>query len=193
MDMPVEQPQQEVVVQAEQPQKPSIKMPPKQQKKDHVEEYLDNLAMVESSGNKNAYAKTSGALGLYQFVPKTWESMVDRYMPELKQQKGDYMEFRRNPEVSRYMARKLMEENQNILKKKGFNDTKGNLYLAHFAGPGAALNVLRAKPNTPVEDVLSAGQIRRNPGVFSKVKTTDQLIKWAQSKILLEKFKHKKR
>jgi soluble lytic murein transglycosylase-like protein len=148
--------------------------------------------MVESSGNKNAYAESSGALGLYQFVPKTWESMVNRYMPELKQQKGDYMEFRRNPEVSRYMARKLMEENQNILKKKGFNDTKGNLYLAHFAGPGAALSVLKAKPNTRIEDVLSAGQIQRNPGVFNKVKTTDQLIKWAQSKILLEKFKKKR-
>ena len=189
MDMPVEQPQQEVVVQAEAPQKPSIKMPEKQEKKHYTDEYLDRLAFIESSNNTNAYNKNSKALGLYQFVPTTWNNMVDRYMPELKKQKGDFMEFRRNPEVSRYMARKLMEENQNILKKKGFNDTKGNLYLAHFAGPGSALKVLRSKPNTRVEDVLSKGQIARNPGVFNKVKTTGQLIKWAQTKMLLDKFK----
>jgi len=177
---PVEQPVQQVqeVRQAQAPQKPVAQVP------NEEEAYLDRLAEIESSNNTNAYAETSGALGLYQFVPKTWDSMVTRYMPELKQQKGDYMEFRRNPEVSRYMARKLMEENKNILKKKGVNATRSNLYLAHFAGPSGAVAVARAKPNTPISEVLSEGQIKRNPGVFNKVKTAGQLMQWAQMKML---------
>jgi SAM-dependent methyltransferase len=192
MDMPVEQPQQEVVVQAEAPQKPTIKMPEKKGKepvKSEHDQYLDRLAFVESSNNTNAHNKASDALGLYQFVPSTWNNMVDRYMPELKQQKGDFMEFRRNPEVSRFMARKLMEENANILKRKGYKDTKGNLYLAHFAGPSGALKVLRADPNTPVEQVTTEGQRARNPNVFNKVKTAGQLARWAQVKMMLKKKK----
>ena len=84
-----------------------------------------------------------------------------------------------------------MEENKNILDKKGYNATNGNLYLAHFAGPRAALKVLGAKPNTRVEDVLDAGQIARNPGVFKKVKTTGELMKWAQNKMALAKKEFK--
>ena len=43
----------------------------------------DDIIQAESSGDPNAPAKTSSALGLGQFLKGTWLDMMRRYYPTL--------------------------------------------------------------------------------------------------------------
>ena len=60
------------------------------------EKLLDNLKMVESSGNPNAVNKESGAMGHYQFIPSTVEQLknegvdFDPFSPKESRAAADY-------------------------------------------------------------------------------------------------------
>lgn len=88
--------------------------------------YLQRTAMIESSGNPNAY-NASGASGLFQFMPST------------AQQYGLSNPF--DPQASTYAAAALAADNYRYMENKlGRGPTDEELYLAHQQGASRAVS-----------------------------------------------------
>src|SRR6185312_13392967 len=67
------------------------------------------------------------------------------------------------------------------LSNAGVQSSPGNTYLAHFAGPQGAIDVLKSDPSTPVSRILSPDAIKANP--FLANMTAGQLQQWAAGKV----------
>lgn len=146
--------------------------------------FIDRVIEVESSGNPNAQARTSSALGVGQFTKATWLSTVRKHAPELLQGRTEeqVLELRRNPDISRNMIAALAADNAETLERNGLSTTPENLYLAHFLGANGAANLLSSPPDTPTEDVLGNAQIRANKSVLEG-KSVQEVIEWAKGKM----------
>jgi len=113
--------------------------------------YLMQQAGAESSFQAEAKAKTSSATGLFQFIDRTWLSMVERYGEkygvDTTQPKQDLLALRKDPELSSYMAGELAKENESVLQSLLGEDAQigsTELYFAHFMGPARAAGFLSA-------------------------------------------------
>ena len=143
--------------------------------------YYETLAMIESSGNPNARAKTSSASGLYQFTEGTWKEYVNRAGLDYT------LEDRFNPEKSRKVVEYFTKNNSKYLKSKiGKEPTSGDLYLAHFLGVGGARDLLLADSNTKVDSVVSKGALSANRSIFynknGSLKKVSDIKKWSRNK-----------
>lgn len=169
------------------PEQPSFDVQFRNQIKDYElmdKDYLHSLKWIESTDNPTAVS-TSGAVGLYQFLDKTWMNTVKAYAPDFYNaySKEELLEFRKDREISTYFADKLTRENAANLRKRGADTSGSSLYLAHFLGVGEASTVVTSVPNTPIQDAVSAKTIKNNPNVFKNIKTTGDLINWSGSKV----------
>lgn len=155
--------------------------------------YLLEQAAAESSFKADAKAKTSSASGLYQFIERTWLSMVrdhgDKYgMGDLASQidaKGrvkdpavrkQILALRNDPEKAALMAGEFAADNKRYLER--FGDKIGDvgateLYFAHFMGAGGAASFLKALKNNPMATGadLFPDAARANYNVFYNSKT----------------------
>lgn len=146
---------------------------------------LDRIGGIENNtGNPGARSATSSAMGDFQFVKDTWLQTVREHRPELFDGRSEkqVLDLRADPKLSREMAGYLLDDNSAALTKAGIPATPGNLYLAHFLGSGAAVDVLKAPPGTPMSDVLGSKAINANASVLGG-KTTDTVIDWASRKM----------
>ena len=139
-------------------------------------DYLQSLAMAESSGNPLAQAKTSSAKGLFQFTDGTWNSMVKRYGEELGVTKADIFD----PQAQTKMAIKLTQENARILRNKmGRNPTNGELYAAHFLGPSGAAKMLNKKGSGIKAAKINPAAAEANRSIFfdnGRARTVDEVL-----------------
>lgn len=141
---------------------------------------INRMVDIESKWNPFAKSKTSSALGLGQFVNDSWLSLLKKVHPEIKGTPEQLLKLRLNPNLSWEMTSALARENQAGLRAAGLQDTAGNLYLAHFAGPNTARRILQADPTTPLEALMSPSAIAANKLAG---KTAGQLQAWADSKM----------
>ena len=116
--------------------------------------YLLQQAQIESSFKADAKASTSSATGLYQFIDKTWLSMVDKYGDKYGisdvSNKKDILELRKNPELCSLMAAEMASDNKEYLEKcTGQTAGSTELYMAHFMGPAGASKFLTAMDKNP--------------------------------------------
>lgn len=129
--------------------------------------YLMEKASVESSFRTNVKSKTSSATGLFQFIDKTWMSMVKKYgdkygMGHLADKidengrcrdsatRKQILSLRNDPEKAACLAAEYAAENKNFLE----DHTDGRigsteLYLAHFMGASGASDFLNAMDKNP--------------------------------------------
>ena len=112
----------------------------------------------------------SSALGLFQMTHKTWEDLRKKY-PKLGLTKSydrvdNDLDGRLDKDQQMRAMNKLTELNAADLRKNGFVPTEANLYLAHFAGLGRAVEMLQADPGAPAE-VLFAKEAEANPRHFT--------------------------
>jgi hypothetical protein len=134
-------------------------------------EYLLATAQVESGFNPHAAASTSSAGGLYQFIDQTWLGMLKEAGPSLgygryadaiaKTSPGHYevsdpamrqeiMALRKDPTANAAMAGAFTQQNSSKLAAQlGRNPSDGELYIAHFLGPGGAAQLISAAFNSP--------------------------------------------
>lgn len=146
------------------------------------ENFMDKLIFKESSGNPNAKAKTSSAVGLTQMTEGTWMALMKKHHPDMVKGKTtkQVLAMRTNAKLSVEMAHKLAEENVAALKKAGLPVTDTTAYLAHFLGPTGAKKILTARVGTPVSQVLTPDQIKRNRSVLAG-KNAEDVLYWAKT------------
>ena len=131
--------------------------------------YLMKKAKVESGFDADAKSSTSSARGLYQFLDKTWMSMVKKYgdkygMANLADQiddtghcdsasvKKQILSLRDDPEKSACLAAEYDSENKNYLAQHAGSDGSAtDLYMAHFMGAGAAASFLNSMKDNPLQ------------------------------------------
>jgi len=134
-------------------------------------EYLLATAQVESGLNPRASASTSSAGGLYQFIDQTWFGMLKEAGPSLgygryadaitRTSSGQYevsdptmrqeiMALRKDPTANAAMAGAFTQQNSTKLAAQlGRNPSHGELYIAHFLGPGGAAQLINAAASSP--------------------------------------------
>jgi hypothetical protein len=145
-------------------------------------DYLDYAKRREGTGkNPLSSAQNTG-----QFIDSTFVNTYRKAFPDKAQgmsrdqilaQRGVKIDANRT--VEDVMLPVLTQENVGALKNAGFQPSKGNVYLSHFLGAPDAIEVLEARPDTPVEELLRPSVLRSNPDVFKKVKTAGDLVRWA--------------
>lgn len=161
--------------------------------------YLLKQAQIESSFKSDVKASSSSATGLYQFIDKTWLSMVNKHgdkygLSDLASQindngkvacnavKKEILELRKDPELCSLMAAEMAADNKAHLEKStGKAAGATELYMAHFMGPAGAskfLNALDKNPNTNAAK-LFPDAASANKNVFfdksGKAKTLEQV------------------
>lgn len=127
---------------------------------------LHNMAGSESSYKAGISNKTgSSAKGLFQFIDSTWKGMGGKPGEQFI------------PEKNADLGAKYVRQNIDTLRDKlGRDPSYGEVYAAHYFGPGVANMLNRANPNAPIERGLSTfndqQQVRRimqqNPNLRGK-------------------------
>lgn len=146
--------------------------------------YVDKVVGTESGGDPTAKNPKSTATGAGQFIESTWLSMMNKYRPDLVKGKTEpqILALRNNPELSKAMTAKYAEENGAALRKANLPVNDGTLYLAHFAGPSGAQQLLKANPNASAEAILGSDVANAN-GKIVRGKTAGQVISWAAKQV----------
>ncbi len=136
--------------------------------------YLVKQAKAESSFNPDAKSKTSSATGLYQFIDKTWLSMIDQYGKDYglnteNKTKSEILAMRKDPEAASFMAAAFASENEKTLNNNWGGDVGATeLYFAHFLGASGASSFLNARDENPMRPAadLFPRAARANRNVF---------------------------
>ncbi len=123
----------------------------------------------------------STAKGHFQFTRDTWLSYYKREIGAGKLTDAEILAKRTDKPTADKLFTALTADNKVMLKAAGLPDSATNLYMAHFLGP-KALRVLRAAPETPVENLLPHEFITANPRVL-RGKTAGEVIAWADRKM----------
>lgn len=126
----------------------------------------------------------SSALGRYQFTEGTWIRLYKARFGGQGMSDGQIAALRTDPALQEILMDYLIALNARMLRRIGAPETAGNLYLAHFAGEGAAARVLSADPATPISRIMSAEAIAANRHIRGIENFTAQdLINWAHRRM----------
>lgn len=148
-----------------------------------VDTVVDKIIGVESGGNPAARNPNSSAAGLGQFVDGTWVAMLRKYRPTLAagKSRAELIEMKSDAGLSREMTKMYAQENTYILQAAGFQASAGNVYLAHFLGPGGAKSILGAGDAASASAVLPSSVIAANP--FLRGMSVADIKAWAARKM----------
>lgn len=133
--------------------------------------YAQNVAQAESGGNPNAVNPTTGATGTYQFLPSTWQDLMQRH-PEL----GLTADGMTDPAQQQKAMPVFTAENARTLASNGIAPSPGSLYAAHFLGGEGASQVLSAPDTTPIAQIAPAAA-QANPNIAQM--NVGQFRQWA--------------
>lgn len=141
-----------------------------------LDQFLDRLMLAESGGRADAKNPRSTALGAFQFIASTWFQVSRQALADVIAELSpiEILALRTDPELSRRAAKSYTEDNAAYLVSQGHKATFPHLRLAFLVGPGGAVRVLSAKPETPVSTLLGAVAIGANP--FMGRMTAEDLI-----------------
>jgi len=144
--------------------------------------YVSRLTRAESGGDPSIKNPQSSATGLYQFVEKTWLDLGNKSHPEIFKGRSETekLNFRKNPEISDLFLRSLTGENQAHLKEKGVPISNQSMYLAHFASPQVAAELMKASGTDPLSKYMTKKALADN-GMTGK--TVGWIKQWASKKM----------
>ena len=153
-------------------------------------EYLLKTAALESSFNRETEAKTSSAVGLFQFIEHTWLYMIREVGPELGlgelaeaiavTRKGEFeiadaeteaaiLGLRYDPDISAIIAGAFARRNAEFAARQlGREPNGGELYITHFLGANGGVELIRlvAKEPRTLARKHFAGAARANRSIF---------------------------
>lgn len=139
----------------------------------------------ESGGNDAARnALGSSASGRYQFIEGTFRRLYRQEFGGTAREAQVAWNTRRfDVAVQERLMDRLLAENAAALERAGLQADTGNLYVAHFAGSGKAVELLRADPNAPVARFFSPQAVAQNPGYLGGGKTVGQALAIIRGKV----------
>lgn len=111
--------------------------------------------------------RASGAIGLFQFIPSTWNMMLAKYGAKYGIAPGTPAT---DPRANALMGAEFLRENMTSLGsrlKKPLTNT--DLYLAHFLGAGGAAQFLNSDPSAIAADAMPKAAAA-NPTIFYDTK-----------------------
>ena len=139
-------------------------------------DYLMSQARIESAMNPSARARTSSAVGLFQFTKQTWLATLKSHGSDnqlgwaadaiTQASDGSFkvsdpdmrvaiLDLRTNPEAASAMAAEFAADNeQHLSTALGRSPEPVDLYLAHFLGANGAVQFLAAHDANP--DIAAA-------------------------------------
>jgi hypothetical protein len=169
--------------------------------------YLLGTAMRESSLKPQAESSTSSATGLFQFVGQTWLGLVKEH--GAKYGLGSYADaisqgadrrchvdnaadrqailaLRKDPRIAALMEGEFANQTRATLESAlGRGICNGELYAAHFLGPGAACKLIQTnatRPDAQAADLFPQAA-DANRSVFYRAdgtpKTVREVYAWA--------------
>lgn len=151
---------------------------------------VEIAATENNTGNPAAKNPESSATGDGQFISKTWIEVMSTF-PEMnpegkswkqlwddKKERNRLLAYRTDSGWSNRASAKYSEMNRERIKQAGYDGpwTMREVHTAHFLGPQDAAKVLKASPDTPITQVVSAESIARNRGVFKGVRTVGDFM-----------------
>lgn len=140
----------------------------------------------ESRGNDFATnGMGSSAAGRYQFIEETFKGLYKRvYRVNDAAAEAAWNSNRKfDVGVQEALMDRLVADNAAALERAGIAADPGNLYLAHFAGAGKAIELLRAPKDAPVSAFFSAKAIRQNPTYLGGGRTVGEAIDTIRGKV----------
>lgn len=169
--------------------------------------YMMELASAESGFEQSVKAETSSATGMFQFTDDSWLTMMYVHGAkyglkdiashiEVKKDRNDNivsakiedpliakyaLNLRKDPRLNALMGAEFAKENKMILESHLPKQTVGRTdqYLAHFLGPGQAvdfLTQLKKHPEKSADDLFPAAA-GANKGVFYNDDGTARSVK----------------
>jgi hypothetical protein len=158
-----------------------------------VKGVVERIIAIESNGDPDAKNKRSSATGVGQLIDDTWLEAVRRHRRDLIQGRSnqEILKLRRDPEVTREIVTRLIEEYAAMLSKRGLPVTPGTLYLSYFAGPAGAVALLSSAEKADAASRMAfadvTGRTTReklvNANPFLQVLTVADLKTWADHKM----------
>lgn len=150
--------------------------------------YEQRLFDAESfGGDPTARASTSSAAGVYQMTAGTYNDLRKKLDDDNPFKALSFEEHFQDPDAQLYYGRRLQEENMEGLRRLNVPVTAQNMYAAHHFGLTRALGLVNSESNRPVRQVLTAKQIRANPGLFTgdgeNIRTVGELNEWIAGKM----------
>lgn len=144
---------------------------------------VDRILLAESGGDPLARNPRSTATGAGQFIESTWIDTLAKHRPDIIQgrSRADILALRNDPDLSKAMTAAYGADNASFLGKAGVPVNPGSIYLAHFAGPQGAVDLLRANPDAPVASVMTPAAMKANP--FLSGMNVAGLRAWADRKM----------
>ena len=142
---------------------------------------LAMFAYKESNFREKIGASTSSATGLFQFIKSTWVGLVNQgKIVGLSDPNPDY---RLDAYYNSYAGAAYIRDNAASL---GTNHP-GDLYLAHFSGPGTAKKIILADQSSGGSQLLSealgktaaAKMAKANPTIINASTTVGEIRTWA--------------
>lgn len=126
----------------------------------NMDRYTSKLISAESSGDPNAKAKKSSALGLAQFTNATWMEQVNKLGLNYT------LKDRTDPAKVLKVLVPFTEENINKARKQlGREPTETEVYLYHFV-PAKAAGLIQANPTALSTHYVSESTIKANKDIF---------------------------
>lgn len=118
----------------------------------------------ESGGDDSAVNRAgSSASGRYQFIEGTFVGLYRReFGVSEAEARRAWLRDRFDVSVQERLMDRLLDDNSAALTRAGIDSDAGNLYLAHFAGSGKAVELLRAPDEAPVSAFFTPTAIRQN-------------------------------
>jgi len=121
--------------------------------------YNSAVAKIESGKKGMKAVSKTGAIGKYQFIKKTWNSLVAKHGKKMGITKDDI----NNEKAQDRMHEVLVKENKSALRKKLGRDAKHHeVYMAHNIGPAGAAKLIRAAQQNP-DQLISKSIINSKP------------------------------
>jgi hypothetical protein len=133
------------------------------------------FADTESAFNPGA-ANSSGAQGLYQFMPKTWNGMIGQYGGQYNIPSGTSQS---DPNANATMGGAYYQQNVQHLQNAGISDPScGQVYMCHLLGPTGGttfINAAMSNPDAPLgPPAIGAAALSQNAGLFTGCTTVGQ-------------------
>lgn len=168
--------------------------------------YMLTTAVRESGLVPTAKAGTSSATGLFQFIDQSWLGAVKqfgakhglgsfadaivrsgsgRYTTADPADKAAILALRTNPHVAALMEGEFAQSIRSTLTQSlGRDVCNGEIYAAHFLGPGPACKLIRMAENQPAASAASAFPVEAaaNRSIFyhgdGTAKTVREVYDW---------------